>query len=232
MRARLVCHTNMTIDELKSALVQLHLWPEMDQEHPDLKARQTEILASGVSSDIPLVNETLVGTIYESHTQTWGVINRPAGGRYVLRLQHPDAQALRRAAETVVVGLKQVTHGRHRVQFPEPFEVQEPNTASTAFWGHVLPRGRWALALKERPTEAFIGALTLVMSVILLTASSPWGGAILVPLVPDPHWHTWLDGLLDRFASATLMTGALSWAEVLFHWLAVRRLPNIRWELH
>jgi hypothetical protein len=231
LRARIVCSASVAPERLLERLRLGHWWPGLAQDHPELLARRDEILLTLAPDDLILVKETLLATIYDADTRTWGLLNSPVQDAYVVRLFNRHPTRLKAAVARLVSQLQARDGSDWRVHFPERVEVLEANSTTSAFWGKIMPERRMALAVSERYAEAGVGAWALALAVIFLIVSSPLGDPWVRDLGVGQAWHVWIEGVLERFSSAALVTATVSWAEVLFHWMAIRRLPLVEWRL-
>jgi len=82
--------------------------------------------------------------------------------------------------------------------------------------------------VQKRHIEALVGTLAAIVGVALLVLTMPpiadqgltWLG---------PVWMLWVRGLLERLSTSSFVTAIVSWLNIIFFWLDIRRQPAIRW---
>lgn len=210
--------------ELDKVLVELGWWPTLSQDHEEVKVRAEEILAHVSRPDHALAAQTLLFTIYDAESRTWGIVSNPTHGQLTFRLKNSSSERLKYSCERLV-GQLQTTF-----LFSPKIEILEPNSEDHAFHGSILEPRRLVHAIRERKREALVGLFALALAVLLLSITSP--------IVSDyvfhdtlPQWRTWIAGNLERFTTAAMVAVTLLWFEVGMHWVDLRRRPVIRWEL-
>lgn len=235
MRAILRCSTTVEKEELDGLLSSQNWWPNISQEHEIVKAHREDIVSHIAEQDRDLAHATLLYTIYDDTTKTWGIVSNPSKHALTFRLKNPVSERLKAACEKLVADLQPVGGDRDRAKGPafvfgSRVEVLEPNSQDHAFSGEILPPKRFWLAVEERKTEAYVGAFAAALALLLLIATSPPVKAAFLSGA-RPEWQGWLSGNLERFTTATLVTLTISWFEVILHWFDIRRKGFIRWIL-
>lgn len=235
MRAILRCSTKVENEELDSLLASLNWWPNLEQDDPILQERSDDIMNHIAQEDRDLAKKTLLYTVYDDTTKTWGIVSRPSTHMLTFRLKNPVSERLKAACEKLIADLQPVRAERGRAKteafaFSARIEVLEPNSQDHAFSGEILPPMRFLLAVRERKTEAYVGAFTACIAILLATLTSPPVKAALLPSLTG-EWQQWVSGNLERFTTAALVTMVISWFEVMLHWFDMRRKSYIRWIL-
>lgn len=235
MRAILRCSTRVEKEELDAMLSSLNWWPTLDQENPIVQGRSDDIMSHIAQEDRDLAKTTLLYTIYDDTTKTWGIVSRPSTHMLTFRLKNPVSERLKAACEKLVADLQPVLADRGRpkklaFEFSPRVEILEPNSQDHAFSGEILPPKRFLLAVRERKTEAYVGAFTAGLAVLLAAITAPpVKSALLSGFAAE--WKQWVSGNLERFTTAALVTLVISWFEVMLHWFGIRRQSYIRWTL-
>jgi hypothetical protein len=236
MRAIVKCTaaTPVEADKLQKTLEQHDWWPRLPQDDPEVTERKNEILGHVAEDDRPLVEGTLVCTIYDEETKTWGIVNNTTTHVLTFRLKNPIADRLKAAAEKLVSDLSSVTVGKRidggAFRFQQQIVVLEPHSEHSAFTGQILPSKGFLLAVKERKRETCVGIFTVVLTLLLVALTAP-PIARWFFTTPDKDWQEWITGNLNRFTTAASVTATIAWFEVLLYWFQVRRQSAIRWSL-
>lgn len=235
MRAILRCSTSVEREGLDALLSSQNWWPSVSQDHEIVKSQRSDILSHISDQDRDLAQETLLYTIYDDTTKTWGIVSNPTKHALTFRLKNPVSERLKAACEKLVADLQPLASGRDGARRPalafvSRVEILEPNSQDHAFSGEILPPKRFWLAVQERKTEAYVGAFAAGLALLLLVATSPPLKRVLLSAA-TPEWQGWLSGNMERFSTATLVTLAISWFEVALHWFDTRRRSTIRWTL-
>ena len=241
MRAIIRCASpaHGTPEELQTKLrktLEAQNWlPNLKEGDPELDARKAEILGHVTPEDRSLVEKTCFCTVYHDDTKTWGIVSNPTSHAFTFRLKNPKQDRLKAATEELVADLALIPSRTHKpdqgvVEFHPHIVVLEPNSDNSAFQGEILPAKGLGLAMLERKTETYVGALTLLLTILLLVVTSPPVAPIVLGKLSS-SWQDWANGNLSRFATASLVTATISWFEVLLHWIQVRRQSSIRWTL-
>jgi hypothetical protein len=178
MRAIIKCSTSVKPEELDTIISDHYWWPKLDQEHEHIKEKTEDILAHVAKEDQTLVKETLLFTIYDEETKTWGIVNNPSDHVITFRLKNSVSERLKAACEKLVgqIQTHSFSHRKspgHLFKFSPRIDVLEPNSDNHAFSGEVLSPRRFLLAVAERKTEALVGGFAFIVAVCLLTLTSP-----------------------------------------------------------
>ena len=234
MRAIIRCTATFEKQDLESLLADINWWPTVDQSDPLVRDRAQDIITHIADSDRGLAERTLLCTIYDDATKTWGIVSNPSLHVLTFRLKNPVSEKLKVACERLVIQLQPHVpdhrSGRTPVEFSPSVEIFEPNSQDHAFSGAILPPARFWLAVKERKTEAYVGLFTTLLAIVFLTSTSPLVRPWLMRGF-DSDWQQWFSGNLERFSTAALVTLTISWFEVFLHWFSLRRQSSIRWTL-
>lgn len=234
MRAILRCETSFDEKQLETYFSQTIWWPTVDQGSAIVEGHKSDIISHIAPDDRPLAESTFVFTIYDDATRTWGIVSRPTHHALAFRLKNPIAERLKLACERLVKDLEPVNAdqgkmgSRRAFRFEPSVEVLEPNSQDHALAGEILPPKRLLFAIQERRSEAWVGAFTAVVGVVLLVLTSPPIKPVLLARVEE-LWRPWVSGNMERVSTAALVTLAISWFEVLLHWFDIRRRSSIRW---
>jgi len=82
--------------------------------------------------------------------------------------------------------------------------------------------------VQKRHIEALVGTLAAIVGVALLVLTMPpIADQVLTWL--GPVWMLWVRGLLERLSTSSFVTAIVSWLNIIFFWLGIRRQPAIRW---
>lgn len=233
MRAIIKCESNIDVDGLDAFLSSKNLWSSLPQDHPEVLKKRQEILDTIAPEDLPLVENTLLYTIYHEGTKTWGIVNRPSKHSITFRLKNPVAIKLQSACQKLVSDL-QASGGVHgsgthmKFTFSAPIDVLEPGKDDHAYFGEVMPQQRLQMVVQKRRTEALVGICAALVGIALLVLSMPPIVDMLLASL-GPVWLAWTRGLLERLSSSAFVTAIVSWLNIVFFWLDVRRQPAIRW---
>jgi hypothetical protein len=235
MRAIIKCDSTIDIDVLEAFLSTKNLWPALPQDHPEVQRRRQELLDTIAPEDRALAESTLLYTIYHDGTKTWGIINRPSKHSYTFRLKNPVAIKLQSACQKLVADMQTAggtygTDGHSLFTFTAPIDVLEPGKDDHAYFGEVMPQQRLQMVVQKRRTEAMVGICAAAVGVIMLLLTIPPVGNQLLALL-GPNWMPWVRGLLERLSSSAFVTAIVSWLNIFFFWLDIRRRPAIRWSL-
>jgi len=147
MRAIIRSESNIDVDSLDAFLSAKNLWPALPQDHPEVLKKRQELLDTVAPEDRPLVENTLLYTIYHEGTKTWGIINRPNKHSITFRLKNPVAIKLQSACQKLVCDL-QAPGGKYggeaglQFTFTAPIAVLEPGKDEHAYLGEVMPQQR------------------------------------------------------------------------------------------
>lgn len=235
MRAIIKCDSTIDLDVLEAFLSTNNLWPALPQDHPEVLKKREDLLNTIAPEDRPLAENTLLYTIYHDGTKTWGIVNRPSKHSYTFRLKNPVALKLQSACQKLVSDLqapggKYSGNGQASFAFTAPIDVLEPGKDDHAYFGEVIPQQRLQMVVQKRRTEAMVGTWAAVVGIIMLILTIP-PAVELILLWLGPVWMPWVRGLLERLSSSAFVTAIVSWLNILFFWLNIRRQPAIRWSL-
>lgn len=70
MRAIIRCESSIDDAGLDAFLAQKNWWPALPQDHPEVLKKRAEIIASIATEDRPLVETTVLYTIFHEGTKT------------------------------------------------------------------------------------------------------------------------------------------------------------------
>lgn len=149
--------------------------------------------------------------------------------KVIIRWRHRVGRALEGATEAFVASVfSQDETGVFKPMGPtEIIPVREPLTTDDAYTGSVIPPGPHtkSLARRQRSIEIKVG----LCAVIFFCAFLVLGGIVAWFAVDSPMLH-WLGGVLDRFASAALITAIVTGLNYMFHLRSLRQKPIIDWQ--
>ncbi|WP_143593639.1 hypothetical protein [Synechococcus sp. 1G10] len=168
--------------------------------------------------------------IQHYRTKTGGVVSHPEHNSYVFRLVNDDPERLMSSVEEIVGRLHIVSRGLRRskrLRFERHVYLLSTKGQSHIV-GTITSKGFFN-ALRERRAESIVGAFSIVVSTLLLTATFPAFRGIVVGGLRDPAVREWTLGIMDRIAGSLLVTTLLSWYQVLSHYFDVRRSPYVKW---
>lgn len=229
MRSIIRVTTNLPEDRLDDFLRSRGWSPNFKkQELFDIKRK--EILEAVHPDDIDVVRETLLPyTLLHDPTKTWGVVNKPNDTMVTFRLKNPIPDRLKRATEKLVKDLQSFDEEENSITFEfDKIEVLEPQGFIHAFAGSVLPRNRLTLAIQRRRTEWAVGTAAFITAVVLLVLTIPTiRGAMFSS---NNEWSSWTVGFLERLSTSAIVTGTVSWLNVILYWFELRRQATIIWE--
>lgn len=216
------CNTPLENDALKIVLEETNWCPNISQDNEFLNEKMKDILNFSMKSQLFLIESTLIYTIFDSETRTWGIIYRPNKHFISFSLQNPNSDNLKKACEKLVKALE----NKYSNNFTN-VEVFEPTSKDYTFSGDILHTDYFDLTISQRKTEFFVGLLAGICAIFLLSITSP----IISPFfLSEPNlWSVWLLSALERLNAAALITVTISWFEIILHWLDIKRQPIIRW---
>lgn len=228
MRSIILCDTSIENDDLELILSEINWFPNIPQDSKEVIERKNEIIEHIPKDAKILVESTIVCTIYDDETKTWGIVNRPNKHRLSFRLKNPVSEKLKKASIKLVSDMrtKQYMHtdGKFHFDFLSRIEVLEPGNENYSFAGEILPPQRLKLAISQRKTETYVAIFAGLIAILLLMITSP----IIFPIKVNP-WEIWFFGTLERISTAALVTMTISVFEVFFHWSEIRRQDLIKW---
>jgi len=227
MRAIIGSASAVSRDDLEAHLRLVGWWPSLSQDDAEILTHRDDILQHVSQADQTLTARTLLCTIYDEETRSWGIVSNPATGQVTIRLKNASSERLKHACEKIIQQLGALDASPFK--FGPRIEVLEPNSEHHAFSGQIVPPQRLWHAILDRKREAWVGSFAYSLAGLLLFVTSPTGAQWFLAGIA-PSWRLWVSGNLERFSTAALVTGTLLWFEVGLHWLELRRQPVIRWD--
>lgn len=235
MRAIIICNTEETCAAFQALLMDsdVNWWPGIKQDDEELLRHKEEILALVPDENVGDVRATYWFMIYKHQIgKTWGLINCPQKGILEIRLKNQSPVSLRNACENLIASIQNSPHGE-KYHFTEIIEVLEPNSQHHAYYGIPLPtrpREKRRLAIEERSIEYTFARIFLYFAIIFLIMTVPpakdlWGKFL------SSEWTSWIDGTIARMATTFLASFLVSGLTVYMHFLDLKRLGAIRWQL-
>lgn len=185
-----------------------------------------------------MVEETVLYTIFDDITNSWGIVSNPTQHSIAFRLKNRDSERLKLATERLVSNLQSLSHSSRRgsgeesvkFTFVGKIEVLEPNSEDHAYYGEVLPINRFSYARRKRSTEFWVGVLAAIAGLSLLVITfPPIASNALVNL--SPEWQVYIKGLVDRLGTSAIVTATVSLLNVVLYWFNLRRKSVIIWNV-
>jgi hypothetical protein len=235
MRAIVKVKSRVDSNKLDDVLKDAGWWPNLAQDHEEIIKRRDELLDHVAPEDVRLVKETLLFTIYDDITKSWGIVNSPTTHHIDFRIRNRDSDHLKNACERLVADIQRAGKSVRREEdadfsFSSKIEVFEPNSSDHAYYGDILPRKRFTYARHRRQTEFWVGVLAAIVGLVLLVlALPPIANQIFASFSPD--WQEYLKGFVDRLATSAIVTATVSLLNVFLFWLDFRRKPIINWNV-
>lgn len=262
MRAIITCDTCINDDNLRLLLAELNLCPNRNIGEDQLKKLKEliKIKRTEISTDIPgeglkeIIDATVICTIFDGETKTWGIVSRPNKYRISFRLKNPVASRLKNACESLVRSLRSektleflIREGHvnkntniwryfpflHSIFLPKEYfhfypliEILEKNSDQYSFSGKIVHRSAFAAAVEERTIEFYIILFSGFIAIFLLYLTSP---ASLLDFANFGEWKEWVRGNMERVSTAALLTMIISGLELFLHWMTIRRESSIKW---
>ncbi len=238
MRAIIKCSTNVDVNKLDGLLAEKGWWPNLAQNHDEIEKRKREVLSHVAADDLVMVEETVLYTIFDDITNSWGIVSNPTQHSIAFRLKNRDSERLKLATERLVSNLQSLSHSSRRgsgeesvkFTFVGKIEVLEPNSEDHAYYGEVLPINRFSYARRKRSTEFWVGVLAAIAGLSLLVITfPPIASNALVNL--SPEWQVYIKGLVDRLGTSAIVTATVSLLNVVLYWFNLRRKSVIIWNV-
>ena len=233
MRSIVTCNTHVQGSELERILEEYHWLPGLAQDNATVRAKAREILEQVADAHREMVEQTLQFTIYNSDTDTWGIISREVKNALVIRLKNADSRYLRQVTEKLVDDLEDA--GRQRwsgvaveFKFHQDVRVLEKNSERSAYKGHFLHGGGFLSAVRERQNETAMVVVTALVTIGLWVVTFPNhtpDSATLAGIQRE-----WQIQWLGRLGTATMLTATLGIIEIILHWWALARRKRIQWD--
>lgn len=228
MRALIRCNTNFTQEEFMDILDKNNWIPSSNLSKEILDKRKTSILKHLLEDKRMQVKDTFKFMIYHNPTETWGIVNSITDQTFNIRFNNPSVDQIRVCCSSFVESFKNYSYyeksTKNHIEF-DVVDVQDDD-GGNQFPGDVLHGSSRSIALARRRNEFFIAniAMFLFLSIELFTSplfSSFWN-------MSDP-WGGWIYGNLERLTPALLIICALSYVEIYWEVLRVRRESPIKW---
>ncbi|WP_292379149.1 hypothetical protein [Methanosarcina sp. UBA289] len=259
MRAIISCTTPLSNEEIIAILSDINWVPntcvnseELPQLEKDIAERKEEIFINIPLEIITTLKATTFATIYDGDTKTWGIVTRTNKYRITFRLKNPISSRLKKACESLVSQLRsdipyktlknklnneaenthEIFNEYNKVLFKlsTPIQILEKDTDHESFYGEILNESLIKATMADKSNQAIIVLSSGLVTLLLFVVTSPYcsfifSGKWLIPL----DWAEWLDGILGRVSTATLVTFFVGLLELYLYWVYLTKVAPIRW---
>jgi hypothetical protein len=121
-------------------------------------------------------------------------------------------------------------------KFASYIHVLEKDSDHESFTGIILKENFLYATIAENSYKAWVVVFTLIITIGLFFITSPicdvlYNGIWLIPnhFFLSEDWGNWINGILGRVSTATLVTGLLGAIELYWYWYSLKKSSPIKW---
>lgn len=115
-------------------------------------------------------------------------------------------------------------------KFSRSIQILEKDTDHEAFYGEILNKSLIKATMVDKSNQAIVVLSSGLVTLLLFVVTSPYcsyifSGNWLIPF----DWAEWLNGILGRVSTATLVTFFVGLLELYLYWVYLAKVTPIRW---
>jgi len=231
VRSIIRCDTNFSEEEFLENLKNNGWLPAEELSDEILDARRTDVLQWFSTEKKEQIIVTFKFMIYHNATESWGVVNSVTDNSFNIRFNNPSVDQIRNCCNEFILSFSEYSFKNKATINSIDFtgiDIQDDDGANQ-FNGNVLHGKSRDIALERRNNELWLGVGASVVFLILALVVSPVFEDMIFSENPV-GWAKFFFDNIGRVLPALLILSVLSFLEVYWELLRVRREAPIKWD--